>query len=237
MESWQGELLQTLQSIRCEHELFKALAATTRDLGFEYCAYGLRSPLPVSRPKVVMFNNYPAAWQARYLEKDYVTIDPTVHHGMHSHLPVIWSDDVFAVARELWEDARSFGLQVGWAQSSRDAFGVGGMLTLARTSESLSNEELHHKSLKLTWLTQVTHLGMSRYLTPKLVPEIEIRLTDREATVMRWTADGKTSGEISEILGISERTVNFHVYNAVQKFGTTNKLAAAVRAAVLGMLY
>ncbi len=237
MESWQEEQLQTLLSIQCEHELFKRLAATTRDLGFEYCAYGLRTPLPVSRPRVVMFNNYPTAWQAQYQEKDYVAIDPTVHHGIHSHLPVIWSDDVFSKSQELWEDARSFGLQIGWAQSSRDAFGVGGMLTMARSSESLSNEELHDKSLKLTWLTQVAHLGMSRCLTPKLVPEIEIRLTDREATVMRWTADGKTSGDISEILEISERTVNFHINNAVQKLGTTNKLAAAVRAVVLGMLY
>lgn len=237
MKSWQEEQLQALLSIQCEHKLFKVLAAITRELGFDYCAYGLRTPLPVSRPKVVMFNNYCAAWQARYQEKDYVTIDPTVHHGMRSLLPIIWSDDVFAEARELWEDARSFGLQVGWAQSSRDAYGVGGMLTIARSDEPLSKGELRDKSLKMTWLTQVAHLGMSRCLTAKLLPESEIRLTDREAAVLRWTADGKTSGEIPEILGISERTVNFHINNAVEKLGTANKLAAAVRAAVLGMLY
>jgi LuxR family transcriptional regulator len=54
---------------------------------------------------------------------------------------------------------------------------------------------------------------------------------------MGWTADGKTAGEISQILGITERTVNFHVNNAMAKLGTTNKLAAALRAAVLGLLY
>lgn len=237
MKGWQEEQLQMLLSIRCEHKLFKELDAIACELGFDHCAYGLRTPLPVSRPKVVMFNNYSTAWQARYQEKDYVTIDPTIQHGMRSLLPVIWSDDVFSEARELWEDARSFGLQVGWAQSSRDTYGVGGMLTLARSKEPLSDGELRDKSLKMTWFAQVAHLGMSQCLTAKLLPETEVRLTDREAAVLRWTADGKTSGEISEILGISERTVNFHINNAVEKLGTANKLAAAVRAAVLGMLY
>lgn len=237
MKSWQEDQLQALLTIQCEHRLFKELAAIARELGFDYCAYGIRTPLPASGPKVAMFNNYPAAWQARYREKDYLTIDPTVHHGMRSLLPIIWSDDVFASARELWEDACSFGLRVGWAQSSRNAYGIGGMLTIARSAEQLSEKEIRHKHLKMTWLTQVAHLGMSQHLTAKLLPESEIRLTDREVAVLRWTSDGKTSGEISEILNISERTVNFHINNAVEKLGTANKLAAAVKAATLGMLY
>lgn len=112
MKSWQEEQLQALLSIQCEHKLFKVLAAITRELGFDYCAYGLRTPLPVSRPKVVMFNNYCAAWQARYQEKDYVTIDPTVHHGMRSLLPIIWSDDVFAEARESDTTGKAGGLRL-----------------------------------------------------------------------------------------------------------------------------
>ncbi len=237
MKGWQEDQLQTLLSIVNEQELLGELIAIAHELGFDYCAYGLRMPLPVSRPKVIMLNNYPTTWQARYREKGYLDIDPTVHHGMCSLLPVIWSDDVFASARELWEDARSFGLNIGWAQSSRDANGGCGLLTLARSGELLAESELQDKGLKFAWLTQVAHLGMSRCLTAKLLPETEVRLTGREVTVLRWTADGKTSSEISDILNISERTVNFHINNAVEKLGVANKLAAAVRAAVLGMLY
>ena len=78
---------------------------------------------------------------------------------------------------------------------------------------------------------------MSRCLTTKLLPEGEIRLTERERTVLRWTGDGKTASEISIIMRISESTVNFHVRNAMAKLGTANKLAATVKAAMLGMLY
>ena len=235
--SWQDDQLHALLSIRCPRELVRALVGITRELGFDNCAYGLRMPVPVSRPKIVMFNNYPAAWQARYRERNFLDVDPTVHHGMRSLLPLVWTDEVFASTPELWEEARSFGLQVGWAQSSLDANGVGGMLTLARSGEALSDLEMQDKGLRMAWLAQVGHLGMSRCLAPELLPDAEIRLTKRELAVLRWTGDGKTSGEIAEILRISERTVNFHVRNAVTKLGTTNKLAATVKAAMLGMLY
>lgn len=156
---------------------------------------------------------------------------------MRSLLPVIWADNLFAPTRELWEEARSFGLNVGWAQSSRSANGVSGLLTLARSDESLSSAELRDKEFKMTWLTQVTHQGMSRLLTAKMIPEIAAQLSQREIEVLQWTGDGKTSGEISDILNISERTVNFHISNAMIKLNAPNKTAAVVRAMVLGVLY
>lgn len=237
MRAWQEDQINALLSIQDENSRFQMITSFAQELGFEYCAYGVRLPLPFSRPKTVMFNNYPLAWQESYQEKGYLAIDPTVQHGMRSLLPVLWSDDLFAGARELWEDARSFGLQHGWAQSSRDFNGVGGLLSLARSGESLSDLELDDKSLKMSWLTQVAHLGLSQQVTAKMVPEARVKLTDREVAVLRWTADGKTSGEISEILNISERTVNFHIQNSMLKLNAANKTAAAVRAAVLGLLY
>ena len=49
-------------------------------------------------------------------------------------------------------------------------------------------------------------------------------------------ADGKTSGEAATILGLSERTVNFHVANVLVKLSAVNKTAAVVKAALLGLL-
>ena len=69
-----------------------------------------------------------------------------------------------------------------------------------------------------------------------MMPEVDARLTEREIEVLRWTADGKTSAETSEILKISERTVNFHVANAMVKFNFASKTAAVVRAVALGFL-
>lgn len=236
MISWQEDLLHSLYAVECEHKLFDLITSLATDLGFEHCAYGMRMPLPLTQPKTAMFSNYPLAWQRIYHEQNYLAVDPTVHHGMRSLLPVTWSEELFSPALELWEEARSFGLEVGWAQSSRDVNGVGGLLTLARSSESLTIAELQVKELKMMWLGQVAHMAMSQLLTPKMLPNIDVQLTDREIEVLKWTGDGKTSSEISDILNISERTVNFHIGNAINKLNTPNKTAAVIQAALLGML-
>ena len=74
-------------------------------------------------------------------------------------------------------------------------------------------------------------------LTDSLLPEAVVKLVEREITALRWTAEGKTSADIAEILRISERTVNFHLNNASAKLGACNKTAAAVKAALLGLIW
>jgi DNA-binding NarL/FixJ family response regulator len=54
----------------------------------------------------------------------------------------------------------------------------------------------------------------------------EFELTGREAEVTIWTARGKSNREISEILGISPRTVNKHLERIFMKLGVENRAAA-----------
>ena len=61
-------------------------------------------------------------------------------------------------------------------------------------------------------------------------------LTPREREVLRWTAAGKTSCEIGIILGISARTVNFHVTSILSKLNAVNKTQAVVKAVLLDLL-
>jgi len=41
---------------------------------------------------------------------------------------------------------------------------------------------------------------------------------------------------VGEIMNISERTVNFHVNNALEKLGAANKTAGVIKAAMLRLL-
>lgn len=236
MDTWQEIQIQTISTAHTKAEFFKALSRAAVDLGFEKCAYGMRAPLPISEPRVIMINNYPASWQERYAENNYLAIDPTVAHGMKSVLPIIWSDQLFSSCLPFWEEARAHNLRVGWAQSSHDGRGLGGMLTLARSHDKLSPSELRSNSLKMSWLTQLAHESFSKILIHKLLPETVITLTIREAEVMRWTADGRTSAEVGELMNISESTVNFHVNNAIIKLGAPNKTAAAIKAILLRLI-
>jgi DNA-binding response OmpR family regulator len=56
-------------------------------------------------------------------------------------------------------------------------------------------------------------------------------MTDREGEALTWAARGKTSTEIAMILGLSKRTVDFHIDNARIKLGATTRIEAAIKAA------
>lgn len=236
MKSWQEELLKVAGGTNCERRVFEKIVSMAASLGFEYCAYGLRMPLPLSNPRTVLFSNYPNGWRERYEDAGYLQIDPTVLHSRHSQSPLLWSDAMFQSAPQLWAEAQDHELRYGWAQSSRDANGVAGMLTLARSSEPIEAQELEQQEMKMRWLVNVAHLELSRLLAPKLGFDGIPALTQREIEVLKWTADGKTASEISELLSVSQHTINFHVKNVILKLSATNKTAAVVRAAMLGLL-
>ena len=236
MDHWQEDLLGSVGSAATAEGVLDALAQAARALEFDYCAYGLCIPWPLSGQRHEMLNNYPAAWCARYQEMNYLAQDPSVQHARRSSLPAVWSSRMFATAPALWYEAQANGLRVGWLQSTCDRRNISGMLTFARSSTALTESELHAKELKLRWVVQIAHQTFVRLLAPRLEPCITVALTDREVEVLKWTADGKTTGEISDILTISDNTVNFHVKNAMQKLQASNKTAAAVRAAMMGLL-
>lgn len=236
MNTWQGDLLGMTDAGRTVDEVFVKITHASQALGFEFCAYGLRLPTPISNPRTMLLSNYPLAWQARYASQGYLANDPTVAHGRHSQSPLVWTHGVFAATPDLWDESQSFGLRVGWAQSSLDAVGVGGMLSLARSCDALSPAELATQEVKMRWLVNISHLALSRLFVSELVKESQPDLTSREVEVLKWTADGKSSSEIADLLCISENTVNFHIKNSVVKLRTANRTAAVVRAAMLGLL-
>ena len=61
-------------------------------------------------------------------------------------------------------------------------------------------------------------------------------LTPRELEVLRWTMDGKTAWEVGAVLGITERTVGFHINNAMLKLQAVNKQQAVLKALRLGLI-
>lgn len=61
-------------------------------------------------------------------------------------------------------------------------------------------------------------------------------LTTRELTCLHWAAIGKTSWEMGVILGLTERTINFHIHNACRKLGVHGRQAAITAAFQAGLL-
>jgi len=55
---------------------------------------------------------------------------------------------------------------------------------------------------------------------------VTVSLTAREREILGWIRDGKSTGEISSVLDISQDTVKYHVKNIFQKLNATSRTQA-----------
>lgn len=237
MKPWQADQLRLISAATDTHQIFDAIQAEVARLGFRYCSFGMKSPVPLAAPRVLWCSNYPVEWQHRYEEREYLRRDPTAAHAIVSDDPLLWSDELFAGCPELRAEARSFGLVHGWAQPHRDASGMVSLLTCARTEPAIEDAEFTAKRERVQWLACLCHDGMVHYWGPPLRGDVATALSSRELEVLRWSCDGKSSADIAQITNLSEATVNFHIRNACTKLNASNRTAAAVRAALLGLLW
>jgi DNA-binding NarL/FixJ family response regulator len=61
-------------------------------------------------------------------------------------------------------------------------------------------------------------------------PLEKLGLTEREAEVLLWVAQGKSNGDIAILLGMAETTVKRHLSNFFPKLGVEGRNAATIRA-------
>lgn len=106
---------------------------------------------------------------------------------------------------------------------------VGGLIfDIPETVETFGNVEL------IDWYWTI----LSPYLLNAAMRcrENKINITKREKDCLKWACEGKTSWEISQILGISERTVNFHLSNCIVKTDSANRQQAIVKCIVKNLI-
>jgi len=63
----------------------------------------------------------------------------------------------------------------------------------------------------------------------------DIVLSAREKEVLNWLKQGKSSWDMSVTLGISERTINYHVYNMIEAVNRPQLVAIATRLGLIGI--
>ncbi|TIU20908.1 MAG: LuxR family transcriptional regulator, partial [Mesorhizobium sp.] len=86
----------------------------------------------------------------------------------------------------------------------------------------------YEKAMQLVAIN--VHIHARRRLAEDCVVD-GITLTPREFECLKWAACGKSAWDISQILGVSKRTVTFHQENAKAKLGVRTINQAIVRMA------
>jgi len=90
-------------------------------------------------------------------------------------------------------------------------------------------------------VTPHLHVAMvQRHMPPppaeKPGPRPSGRLTQREEQVLHWLSYGKTTADISQILGIAPNTVHIHTQNIVRKLDASNRVHAVAKALRTGII-
>jgi DNA-binding CsgD family transcriptional regulator len=135
---------------------------------------------------------------------------------------------------ELVSFAADFGMREGYAKGSRP-FGNGKLGSMFSFASSTVNPETRIDAIMELTIPHL-HLALSRVYNKRRFPASSITLTNREREILNWVKQGKSSWDISVILSITERTVNFHIYNIMQKLGTINRTQSVAVAAHLGLI-
>jgi DNA-binding CsgD family transcriptional regulator len=73
---------------------------------------------------------------------------------------------------------------------------------------------------------QEIRLLLQEAVSPQATDYLLLGLTNREAEILRWIAEGKTDDTIGQLCGISPRTVQKHVEHIMQKLNVETRTAA-----------
>jgi LuxR family quorum sensing-dependent transcriptional regulator len=111
-----------------------------------------------------------------------------------------------------------------------DALGNRGAVTWGGESASISHDDrLMLQMISVHLFNRLAEIG-SAWKTGQVV------LTEREIQCLSWTAAGKTSLDIAEILGLSEHTVNHYLNQVTRKLEAVNRTQAVVKAIRRGLI-
>ena len=87
------------------------------------------------------------------------------------------------------------------------------------------------KPIDFDMLEMIINARLAGVARNEMWPKLAV-LNDREIEALTWVARGKTSAQIADLVGLSKRTVDFHLDNARIKLDAATRTQAAIKAAI-----
>ncbi len=85
------------------------------------------------------------------------------------------------------------------------------------------------KPIDFEVLAEIVHVRLAR--SPRSASDGGgVVLSEREVACLTWSARGRTSAEIAQILGLRRRTIDFHIETARRKLNVATRIEAVVKA-------
>ena len=155
-------------------------------------------------------SNYPIEWQERYLNNDYIKIDPAIHKPLQNpNTAFKWHEKNNLTNSEqlVLNEAACFGLDVGLCIPISASTGFG-IMALKYDGTAKELELSLNKNRTALWL-----LGNAAQYTAHSTFNHEygesynLELSTKQVDLLRWTQEGRTEEQIADKMNLSIRQI------------------------------
>lgn len=232
---YQG-MLKEISTLSTQFDMFRFLKKVTDSFGMRaFMVMRIPGATTQSLQTASIISSWPAELISKFDQAGLVINSPMVARLRRSTLPFTLDLD----QEKQGGDSRAVAVfdLFNHFRMSRSAFfpvsepsGERGAVSLFGDRPQLDGQEM------LELLMIATHVFDRLHEIGRKDVKPTDELTDREIDCLNWTAAGKTSAEISEILGLSEHTVNHYLNRATRKLDTVNRAQAVAKALRTGII-
>jgi DNA-binding CsgD family transcriptional regulator len=200
--------------------------------------HAIKIPGSKSMYPILLFT-YETEWVRRYIERDYLRLDPIVISGRRGFLPIDWSmvDHESASARQFFGEADRYGVgRQGVTVPVRGPVGERALFTI--TSNASSNEWRNRRIAYMREFQIIAHYvhdqaaRLSGFRTSCQTPTV----SQRERECLEGISNGLAPKQIAAQLNISSTAVQLYLQSARHKLACTSTAQAVVRAARLELI-
>lgn len=230
-------MLTELHSYKTQFDVFRFMKRLTDSVGARaFMVFNIPHATSVDLSSSSIITNWPAELLSSYDQSRLLANSPVIEHIRVSTVPLAFDFDVdytnkFSVPVESVRDLFvRFNMCRGTYFPVHDATGTRGAVAFTGDRKPFTQQE----TIELYYLSAhvFNRLADIRDLDNRATET----LTDREIDCLNWTAAGKTSVEIAEILGLSEHTINHYLNRATKKLDTVNRTQAVAKALRIGLI-
>lgn len=220
--------------LRTQFDLIRFMRRVTEHYDCRtFIVFNLPAVTSLDLSKETVISNWPAEMIGRYERDGLMKTSPVLRKLRGSTLPFTFDLDKIGEA-EIAPATKEMFLRVGAVRGAcfpvHDMSGGRGGVSFAGLCPVFTRVQM----MELMCISQhvFERLAEIRNINVRAIDT----LTGREVDCLNWTAAGKTSSEIANILGLSEHTVNHYLNRAAKKLDTVNRTQAVAKALRTGLI-
>lgn len=232
-----SERVTEIETLKTQFDVFRFLKSLTETCGMKaFMVVNLPTQAGLELSEHTIITNWPAELLQSYDSENLIRVSTVLAALKKTTVPFF--ADVDFLCRT--EDAASAKIVCAlferfdmlnsiWCPV-HDISGARGAVSFSGSRQGFSHQEM----ADIAYIA--THVFDRLSYIKRLDSRVPDTLTDRELDCLNWTAAGKTSAEIAEILVLSEHTVNHYLNRATKKLDTVNRTQAVAKALRVGLI-